>query len=191
MVQSESMAVFEGLLIVAGLLFVFTGTAVLLFKDLLANLGARIMLQLQKPFKVGDMIHFKGITGRVEAIGLLRTCLNTLDDMALTIPNAGLAQGSISNLSNQAPRAADLIYGIASKEDIESTMDIIDEVLSKEKRILCKPTLGMSVNNDTEDCVFVTARIWIGARDFWPVVIATNNQVKRQFAAEEIPVTYP
>lgn len=56
-------------------------------KDLVASVVAGVMIMIDRPFQVGDRVHFGGEYGDVTSIGLRSVRLQTLDDNTVTIPN--------------------------------------------------------------------------------------------------------
>ncbi len=74
----------EALLAVGGSAAVAIGFA---FKDLIASLMAGLILLFDRPFQVGDRIHFGDTYGEVVEIGLRTVRIATLDDNMVSIPN--------------------------------------------------------------------------------------------------------
>lgn len=70
------------------------------FKDLVAGL----ILLFERAIAVGDVIEVNGMVCKVQEIGLRATIVNTLDDIAVVIPNTKLTNFPIINWSqNQIP----------------------------------------------------------------------------------------
>ena len=174
-----------------GLSFLLALIIGLSLKGMLANVGARMMLAIQRPFRVGDTINAGGATGRVEAIDLLSIQLVNTDNTTIHIPHASLFGGSISNFSARGTRRIDMLFGIGHDQDLEAAKDIIAEVISKDARILAKPSAQVDVVDCTDSSLYISARPWVCADDYWVVWLDTTEQVKKQFDAEEVRMTYP
>ncbi|MFN4299793.1 MAG: mechanosensitive ion channel family protein [Thermaurantimonas sp.] len=70
------------------------------FKDIVAGL----ILLFERAIAVGDVIEVNGMVCKVQEIGLRATIVNTLDDIAVVIPNTKLTNFPIINWSqNQIP----------------------------------------------------------------------------------------
>ncbi len=56
---------------------------------------------MDKPFKTGDRILYKGYDGIIEQIGFRSTKLRTLTDHLVTIPNGGLTNEPVENVAQR------------------------------------------------------------------------------------------
>lgn len=93
--------------IVAGL--GLAGLAVALAaQDTLANIFAGIVLILDKPFDVGELVQVESHTGTVENINFRSTRLRLLTQELVTIPNSAIAKGPITNLTRRNQRKAEI-----------------------------------------------------------------------------------
>jgi MscS family membrane protein len=68
-------------------------------RDMAANLFGSVMILLDRPFKVGEMVIINGIEGEVEEIGFRCTRVRTGNDSIVSIPNAEVANAKVENLS--------------------------------------------------------------------------------------------
>jgi small-conductance mechanosensitive channel len=75
-------------------------TIVIALFDLIRNLVARIIISYRSPFKKGDMISIDGLKGKVAAINLCLTHLQTSTNSVITIPNFRFLKISVENHSN-------------------------------------------------------------------------------------------
>ncbi len=58
-----------------------------------------VMISLDRPFQVGDLIKIDDLTGEVESVGFRSTQLRTFDRTIVTIPNGRLADMRIENIT--------------------------------------------------------------------------------------------
>ncbi len=149
-----------------------------------------MMLAIQRPFRVGDTINAGGATGRVEAIDLLSIQLVTTDNTTIFIPHASLFGGSISNFTARGTRRIDMLFGIGHDQDLEAAKDIIAEVISKDARILAKPSAQVDVVDCTDSSLYISARPWVCADDYWVVWLDTTEQVIKQFGCGSFATTH-
>ena len=71
----------------------------LALQDLLRNVGAGIYILIERPFKIGDRIDVKGITGEVEGIDFRTTVLRTDEGLQVLVPNAIVFTEIVTNRS--------------------------------------------------------------------------------------------
>ena len=73
-------------------------------QNVMSNLFSGITLLIAKPFASGDFVEIAGKTGVVKAVGLFYTQLDTLDNVAVSIPNGDVTGASIFNYSREPLR---------------------------------------------------------------------------------------
>lgn len=71
-------------------------------QDLLKNIFGGLVIISDRPFQVGDKILVQGTYGEVTNIGLRSTRLVTPDDSMVTVPNAQVVDGQVSNANTGA-----------------------------------------------------------------------------------------
>jgi len=84
----------QGLLAAAAAIGVAVGFAA---QDLLKNIFGGFAILFDQSFQVGDKIQVGGTYGEVTSIGLRSTRIVTPDDNLVTVPNAQVADGQVSN----------------------------------------------------------------------------------------------
>ena len=70
-------------------------------QDTLKNVFGAVMLIVDQPFTLGDVINTGSHEGKVRALGLRSTTIELNDGQTLTIPNSDLANRPIVNLSRR------------------------------------------------------------------------------------------
>ncbi|AMV73332.1 mechanosensitive ion channel [Desulfuromonas carbonis] len=71
-------------------------------QDLIRNVIAGILILMDRPFRVGDMVKVGEHYGEVTNIGLRAITLHTFDDSAVTIPNALVLGQAVANSNSGA-----------------------------------------------------------------------------------------
>ena len=67
-------------------------------QDTVKNFFGSVMIFLDKPFQIGDWIHFEGVDGTVEQVGIRGTRLRTFENSVTYIPNGKLADSVVNNM---------------------------------------------------------------------------------------------
>lgn len=94
-------------------------------QDIAKNLVAGMLLLLQQPFAIGELIEVNGYSGRVEDISLRATQLRTFDGLLVYIPNADVYTSPLTNLSRAPKRRIELKVGVAYDTDLEAATEVI------------------------------------------------------------------
>lgn len=118
-------------------LFASAGVAIgLALSGTLQNFAGGVLILLLKPYKVGDFIEAQGYTGKVKAIQIFHTVINTTDNKAIIIPNGPLSTSSINNWSLELYRRVDWSVSLSYGTDLEAAMKAIKDILLSDDRIV-------------------------------------------------------
>jgi len=94
-------------------------------QDIAKNLVAGILLLLQQPFDIGELIEVNGYSGKVEDISLRATELRTFDGLLVYIPNADVYTSPLTNLSRAPRRRVELKVGVAYDTDLDTATEVV------------------------------------------------------------------
>ncbi len=101
-------------------------------QDTLKNIFGAVMLIVDQPFTLGDLINTGAHEGRVESLGLRSTTLILVDGQRLAIPNSDLANRPIVNITRREfIRAQDLVHLAVNTptEKVEEALRLIRELV--------------------------------------------------------------
>jgi small conductance mechanosensitive channel len=133
----------------------------------LANFAAGVMLLVFRPFRKGDFIEAGGAVGAVEAISIFTTTLNSVDNVAIVVPNAAVWGQTIRNYAINPTRRIDLAVNIAYSDNIETAMDAIKRVLAADPRVLRDPAPVIAVGELGNSAVNLLVRPWCSKDVYW------------------------
>ncbi|MCP3658790.1 MAG: mechanosensitive ion channel [Bacteroidetes bacterium] len=109
-------------------------------QDAIKNLFGSVMIFIDKPFSVGDMIVTKdNIKGRVEEIGMRSTIIRTPEQTKLYVPNAILANTHIDNkgLNTYGNFTNQMSVSAKSKmDDVEEFVQGFRNILDRHPKIM-------------------------------------------------------
>lgn len=97
-------------------------------KESLENLIGSFTIFLDKPFVVGDLVKVDGVEGTVEKVGFRSTRIRTSEKTMATIPNSGMIDGVLENLSLRNLRKVAFIIGLTYETNAESVKKIVAEI---------------------------------------------------------------
>jgi small conductance mechanosensitive channel len=157
----------------------------------LANFAAGFLMIIFRPFKVGDFVEAGGVSGKVEAIHIFTTTLLTPDNKTIIIPNGKIGNDNIINYSTQATRRVDLTVGVAYDADLKEVRRILEDIISKDERVLSDPEHLIAVAELADNSVNFTVRLWVKSSDYWGVFFDTNESVKLRFDEAGIGIPFP
>lgn len=156
-----------------------------------SNLISGIFLLFEQPFKVGDTVEIKGITGVIDSIDLLSTKLKTSDNKLVRIPNEALIKSEITNLSFFKTRRIDLLIEIAYENDISEVKNILLAIAQKYELALPEPEPTVIINNFTTNAVELKFMIWANTNDLGTAKSDLQERIQQAFGEEGISIPLP
>ena len=99
-------------------------------KDALANLFGGIVIITEKPFTIGDWILTPTVEGTVEEITFRSTLIRTFADALVTVPNATLANESITNWSKMGKRRITFNLRVTHDTSTEQLKGVVERIES-------------------------------------------------------------
>jgi len=157
----------------------------------LSNFAAGVMLLIFRPFKIGDYVEVGGSAGSVAEIGIFSSVLNTPDNVRVTIPNSAVFGQTIKNYSANENRRIDLVIGVSYGDNIGSAMQIINDVLAAESRVLADPAPTVAVAELGDSSVNFVVRPWVLGSEYWPTRFALVRAIKEQLEAGGCTIPFP
>ena len=159
-------------------------------QNVMSNLFSGITLLIAKPFATGDFVEVAGKTGVVKAVGLFYTQLDTLDNVAVSIPNSDVTAGSVINYSHEPLRRVDRTFTTSYECPTEEVKAAIFDAISKDERILSDPAPFVRLLEYKGSTVEYVVRVWCKNADYWDVYFNLNENVRESFAARGVKFSY-
>lgn len=157
----------------------------------LANFAAGFLLIIFRPFKEGDVIEAAGVVGKVDLIQIFTTTLKTPDNKTIIVPNAKLGNDNIINYSTQDRRRVDLTVGVSYDADLKEVRGLLEDIVSKDKRILTDQAHQIVVGELADNSVNFFVRVWVKSEDYWDVYFDANESIKIRLDEAGIGIPYP
>ena len=160
-------------------------------QESLGNLASGMMIAINEPFKVGDVVDAAGHTGCILEVNMMATVMKTADGKRIVIPNKSVWGGPIVNYNTLGLRRVDLQVGIDYGEDVSKAIDVIRETVSRIPGVLSEPALGVAVASLNDSAVQINVRPWVKSADYWPVASATLTEVKEALFSAGVKIPFP
>lgn len=141
-----------------GLVGLIVGIA---FRDIAENFLASILISVQRPFLLSDLIEVEGVQGTVQKVTIHGTLLMTLDGNHVQIPNSSVYKSTIRNLSANPNIRISFGIGVGYDDDIATAQETIAQVLRHHPAVLNDPEPMVLVESLGAATVNLTAYSWI------------------------------
>lgn len=163
----------------------------LAFQGTLSNFAAGIMLLVFRPFKVGDSVTIAGQSGKVEAIDLFTSAVDTLDNRRIVIPNSAIFGSVIENITHHPIRRAEVAVGVAYAADIDRTRSVLTSAADQVPGRLDEPAPAVVLLDLGPSSVNWSVRVWARKSEFSDVRQATIRSVKMALDEAKIGIPFP
>jgi len=157
----------------------------------LGHFASGVMLLTFRPYKVGDLVAIAGYTGVVESIQVFNTVLKTVDNKRIIVPNGSVTSGAITNISGQGTIRVDMIFAVASSEDIDNVRSSVKRAAAGCPHILIDPPIDVLVNGHDVGIMNFDVRPWCASEHYWDVYYYMQENVKKQFVEDGIRAPKP
>jgi small conductance mechanosensitive channel len=94
------------------------------FQDIASNFMSGILISVQHPCEVGDLIKTGNFVGKVEKIALRSTTIRTFQGPTVIIPNKDILQGPLTNFTISGQRRVEIRVGVSYSEALEKVKDV-------------------------------------------------------------------
>ncbi|REJ96980.1 MAG: mechanosensitive ion channel family protein [Planctomycetota bacterium] len=169
-----------------------TGLVVgLALQDSLSNVASGVMILLNRPFDVGDIVTAGGVTGTVRQMNLVSTNFRTFDNQTIHVPNNEIWNNVITNVTANPVRRVDLEFGVGYGDDFEQAEQIIRDAVQQHDLVLAAPEPEVVTHALADSSVNIVCRPWSKTSDWWQVKTDITREVKRRLDAAGISIPYP
>jgi small conductance mechanosensitive channel len=175
----------------AGILGLAIGFA---FQDIASNFIAGVLMAVQRPLAVGDLVETSGELGVVQRIDLRTTELRNLQGLQVIIPNKDIFQSVLINYTRFGTRRVDLTIGISYNEDLERVKQVTIEAVKGVKDVLPENGVDLFYQGFEDSSIDFEVRFWITSvsnNHFHTVRSNAIMAIRAAYSREGIVIPYP
>ena len=192
---------FTAIMLIAGTLGVDTSSLLALLRvagralwlalqNVLSNMASAVILLTTKPFQIGHFIEMGSVSGTVVKIGAICTDILTLNNQLVHVPNSEITGSTVTNYTASDKRR--LEYKITASYDapVEDVKAALLRAAEHPLRMQEMQPIAR-VNGYGESAIEYVLFLWIRPKDYMDVYYDVLENVKREFDAAGIEMTYP
>ena len=157
----------------------------------LSNVAGGLMILIFTPFKVGDFINAKDVSGTVKEITILYTVLDTPDNVHIVVPNGELSNATVQNYSVNETRRCDLEFGVGYGSDMRLVLRLLTDMANEHELVLKDKDIFVKIASYDDSQITVKMRVWTKASDYWTVYFDMLDRVKDIFDKNGIEIPFP
>ena len=135
-------------------------------QNVVNNFLSGLILMIERPIKVGDIVDVDGPYGRVERIGARSTRIKTFDNTHIIIPNSAFLEKNVVNwtLSDNVVRTW-VDVGVAYGSPTREVDRLVHRVLAEHGKILKKPAPVVLFTEFGDNALHFRAYFWLQMRE--------------------------
>ena len=158
------------------------------FKDIAENFISSLLLSIQKPFKIDDVIEVEGRIGVVKQVTARATTLVDFDGDHIQIPNATVYKNIIRNLTANPKSRGKFVIGIGYDSSIVEAQKIAMQVLSTTDAVLAEPEPQVLVDVLASSTVNLKVYFWINTHNHSLLKVSSflMRSIMREFEKQGI-----
>ena len=130
-------------------------------QDVMKNLVSGIILLIQQPFHVGEVIGSTGFDGTVQQVDLRTTQMETTDGRIVILPNANILTNPIINYTRARRLRVDLHLSLPFTTDPHAAQQLVIDAIQSVPGFVSEPAPVVVFNNLTSSAMELTANFWI------------------------------
>lgn len=147
-----------GLLASLGIVGITIGFAA---RDAFSNLISGILIYLDRPFVIGDLVEVGENYGRVDQITLRSTRIITTDGKMLAVPNAEIINKTVTSYTNFPHLRLDIQVTVGVTEDVGKARQVLLNVLQHDLDYMEFPSPRVVVTQLNDYNIALELQVWI------------------------------
>lgn len=168
-------------------------------QEILGNFVAGILLQLRRPFTIGDQVvtldanKGEAIQGTVRDVNLRVVEIYTFDGETVFVPNSMVLQNPITNWTDTPTRRTTLPVGVSYDTDLAEAQRLILEAVGSAEGVEADPEPQAFVEEFGDSSINFAVRYWHRSEilEMWSARDAVAQAVKRKLDEAGIDIPFP
>ena len=147
--------------------FAFLGGALAIaagfgLQTLLKNLVSGVMLLVEGPLRLGDLIEVDGIRGRVTEIGIRASTIRSVEGIESMIPNSRFIEGNVTNWTYSNAQTRHTVgIGVAYGSPLRKVAEILAGVLGAQQNVLKDPAPQVYLEEFADSAITFSLTYWV------------------------------
>ncbi len=162
-------------------------------QSLLGDFIASVLLQIRRPFRIGDQILTNGYEGTVEDVNFRTVVLRSHDGERVYVPSSDVLSEVIVNHTTLRRRRTTLAVGVAYGTDLEQAQAVLIEAATAVSSVLGEPAVEAHVEAFNDSSIDFAVRFWHAPdmATMWATRSAVAMAVKRGLDNADITIPFP
>jgi len=164
------------------------------FQDIASNFMSGILISVQHPCEVGDLIKTGNFIGKVERIALRATTIRTFHGPIVIIPNKDILQSPLTNFSRSGLRRVELRVGVSYGDDLDKVKEVAVEAVRAIKGRHAERDVEVHFEEFDDSSINFVLWLWVEYGEEIDYIAARSEaimRIKKAFEASGISIPFP
>ena len=130
-------------------------------RDSLSNLISGVIIFLDRPFVIGDLVEVDGKYGKVDRITLRSTRIVTVDGKMLAVPNLDVVNKTVTSYTNFPHLRIGVQVTVGVNEDLDKVRSVLLSLVEGDPAYMENPPPTVRVVELNDYNVLLELRVWI------------------------------
>jgi small-conductance mechanosensitive channel len=164
-------------------------------QNLLKNLMSGIMLLVERPLKIGDLVEIGGIVGTVTNISIRSSTIRTAEGIETLVPNSALVEHNVTNWTHSSSEVRRTVkVGVAYGSDTRKVADTLLAQAERHGQVLKTPSPRVIFEDFGDNALVFALEYWIDygkGADGRQIASDLRFMTEKALAEAGIAVPYP
>ncbi len=162
-------------------------------QEILSNFVCGIILLLERPIRIGDVVTVAGTTGRVDRIYIRATTIINADNQCMIVPNREFITGNLVNWTHKDKiLRVPIRVGVAYGTDPDRVVELLLSVARRDSEVLFSPAPSAVLEGFGESALLFALNAFVADPGLsGPVRHRLCAEIQRRFAEEGIVIPLP
>lgn len=163
-------------------------------QNLIRNFISGLLIQAEKPIRVGDVVDVGGIQGTVSTIGLRASIIRHWDGIETIIPNSTLLENNVTNWTHTDHILRWTVrIGVDYGTDPDKVTRLLLEIARANKEVISLPEPYVLFEDFADSSLVFALYFWIDMRKSSRLQVGSQlrHAIARVFQEQDISMAYP
>jgi small-conductance mechanosensitive channel len=161
-------------------------------QSVVGNFMSGLILLVERPFGVGDVVTVGDLTGVVTDVGIRSTRLRTWNGADIAVPNSNLTSTTVTNWSLVGhQRGNEITVGVAYGSDPNVVTSLLETAAREHPAVLTEPPPAAFFSGFGQSSLDFTLRYWTELANFLTARSALHTTIYRRLGEAGIEIPFP
>jgi small-conductance mechanosensitive channel len=164
-------------------------------QNILKNLISGVMLLIERPIRIGDLVEVDGVTGTVTSIGIRFSTIHGAHGTDTLIPNSALVEQKLVNWTYSTPDIRkDIKITVGYNSDVQQVKDLLLTLSNAHPNVIRTPSPLVTLDDFGDNGLLFNLQVWMkieAGLNSANVLSELRLQILEAFSAAKIDLPYP